>query len=500
MLRSVLLFAISAFTRAASSSFLPGAYRTRLAETLLGQEVDGLIKEDLDDLVRYVREDFKRSFEWSEYASSEGLTDLFESERHLLGSLSTKRNPFSEFNSGIKVTLKKYLASKYEDCFMGRLPSLFKGPTETVRDLNIRKTSDYADHMRSIIPDLEVLGVVPDEELSLRSSYVDIERRCLLRFPEETFFFPEIRALVQHTRQGTDYAYKVYIGDSPVQIFKDSEPAEFWVGPDGRLRYLTRDVKMYDTVWTFSRGSRSSRQQLVRLSRLRVFSETGDDFDSIDFDGDDMLLEHDYSKSNDFVQLLKENFPKATIVSAYDEKVCLSTQSEIVIVSGKQWTKTRLLINEMVGDQVDFDRPNFRRLNTERKLHILSNEVQAFLHSDVLDKLWLADGLLGKISLKAAVLKSQMSRLEFVNEMLQGDDDCGNPLLTLVFDRVSRPRWRSGKSERPWTPFNIRFEDVSKAFRLVGLDARKDIPSIKNVDDFDILSRIVQSTKKKSTE
>ena len=122
-----MLVAITAFTRAASSSFLPGAYRTRLAETLLAEEIDGLIKGDLDDLVRHVTEDFKRSFEWSEYASSEGITSLFESKRHLLAASTSKRNPLSEFNSGIKVTLKKYLASKYEDCFMGRLPSAFTG-------------------------------------------------------------------------------------------------------------------------------------------------------------------------------------------------------------------------------------------------------------------------------------------------------------------------------------------------------------------------------------
>ena len=91
-------------------------------------------------------------------------------------------------------------------------------------------------------------------------------------------------------------------------------------------------------------------------------------------------------------------------------------------MSGKKWIKTRLLIKEMLLDQFGHQvRRSFRRLDSRTKLNILSNEVQAFLHSDILDKLWLADGLLGKISLKAAVLKSQMSRIEFVSEMLQGD-------------------------------------------------------------------------------
>ena len=57
---------------------------------------------------------------------------------------------------------------------------------------------------------------------------------------------------------------------------------------------------MRDTMRAFSRGS--------RLSRLRVLSQSGDLIDSIDFDGDDILLEeHGHSKSEDFVKFLNES-------------------------------------------------------------------------------------------------------------------------------------------------------------------------------------------------
>ena len=565
---TALLVASSLLIASASTNFLPDSFRARLLDVLIGTEVDGLIQEELkagsyltvDDLDQ-IRDDFMKSIERSDMFSSGKAARLMSSERHLLGFLSVKRNPFTEFISEIKAAIKKYLATKYEDCFMGRLPSLYKGPTETVRDLNIRKTSDYADHMRSIIPDLEVLGVVPDEGImgfgektSFRGGnlkrtflrdFVDIERRCSLRFSDNTIrshFFPEIRALVQEHEITTSelqrirqYPYTVYVGDSASQSFSTSRFAHFWVGPDGNLRCRSEEYIANGRNLSFIDEYQKMVYPLPPTEiYLRVFSASGNVIDRIHLEGDihdQVLFDHGYkfpSQSDDFAQLLRLKFADTTVHLGYDsDRLLVFTPkilNQIILVSGTQWIQTpfsykytydilprpffcwdakkdRLteaaqvvfkpqqlaLLAETGGIYVSDTKSVYVSRLDAAKLMYVSYKVQVFVDSDKLDQIWLEDAILGSIALSS--LTSQISRIDLVGQMLSGKPQGLKQFLNHVLKGYHLDR-------------RTVFDNKDKALKVLQLNRSEipDLKSIADVTDIDFVERIVESTIKSPEE
>ena len=550
MLRTVIVVASSLLITSSSTNFLPESYRARLLDALLDDSVDALIREELlsgvnamlvDDPVSKVRIDFLKSIEWSELVGSEGVAALMNSKRHLMAHLNIKRNPFSIFSPEIKAAIRKYLKTKYEDCFMGRIPSGFMNETVTVRDLQIRKTSDSATQISSMFPDIEVLGVLPNEvvrELWYESGhlfryypreFVDLERRCSLRFSrdKDVHFLPEIRTLVARDEErlrDRKYLYTVYIGDHPAQSFYTGQFAKFWVGIDGHLRCRSQEYRS-DRLNPLS--SLDDRPEDIYL---RVFSSSGVIIDTIllqDAVHDQVLFEHGYKfPSNALAEFFKL---KNTAVRSdlYSDKVFIyGLGSDIILASGRRLIEgpfeekfpskalKRMLRQNWMTQYVDrleeaaevIFKPEQLAMLIENggiymtktqsvyvsrfdafKLKYVSGRVQVFVESKILEKIWQTDGLLGKISLNDFIEHSRKSRLELVGEMLLGKPE----ETKLFFNHVLKGRYLGRQTV---------FNDRKKALDILHIDTNKfyNIPSIADVPDIESLKRIVDSTPEQS--
>ena len=561
MLKRTVLLVSSLVKTSASSNFLPESYRDRLLNDLLGTEVESLVREELPttmghDLVQ-LREGFLKSIERSDLASSEEVARMMNSEMHLLASLTAKRNPFSRFSADIKVAIKKYIASMYEDCFKGRLPSAYTGPTVTVRDLQIRKTSDYANHMRSTVPDLDILGVVPDEGImgfgswssisggtlvrSFPREFVDIERRCSLNFTDKKTrvdFFPANRIIVVQDRDektqefmlNRKYLFTVYVGDHPGRTFYAGNLAHFWIGPDGNLRSRSNEFRANGRNLGFIfEDERYGHSVPPKDTYLRVFSDSGDLIDSILLEKeihDQVLFANGYAfeqSLDDFVNFLKGKFAGIKVHRSNDsDKLILrSPQPEnlLIFLSGNKWVQKSLAERypPTVSDLTELDSHSTNPVieaaeaifNRETlaalaesggiymsasksvyvsrynaaKLQYLSDIVQVFVDSDRLDELWQEDGLLGKITLKEFIERSQISRIELVGRMLSGEPEGLKEFLNHVRKDYKMHRW-------------IVFNDRRKAFEILHLDSKKarGLPSIADVTDIETLERLLEST------
>ena len=557
MLKRTVLLVSSLVITSASSNFLPESYRDRLVELLVGTEVESLIREELPmghDLVQ-LRDAFLKSIEWLDLASSEEVARVISSERHLLASLTAKRNPFSRFSDDIKVGIKKYIASMYEDCFKGRVPSAYTGPTVTVRDLQIRKTSDFANQMRSTVPDLEILGIVPNEGFegfgwsyfrggtlvrSFLGEFVDIERRCSLRFTENKTsvdFFPENRTLVvQDLDEETfefirnrKYLFTVYVGDHPGRTFYADRFAHFWIGPDGNLRSRSDDYRANGSnLGYIFNGQRYGIHLPPKDTYLRVFSDSGDLIDTILLEEeihDQVLFENGYTfyrSSEDFDKYLKGKFPE--FIAQYDsDKFRLigpEVDNPVILVSGKKWIQRPFsekypndlptfshetdwvswsplveaaeaifhpqelaVLAESGGIYMSSTKSVYVSRYNAAKLQYLSDIVQVFVDSDRLDEIWQEDGLLGKITLKEFTERSQISRIEVVAQMLRGKPEGLKEFLNHVLKDYNM---------HPWTVFN----DREKAFQMIHLDGRKarGLRAIADVTDIDTLERLLEAT------